>query len=342
MIWLPDNKRMLPETLEKLLTLVNAGAIVVGDAPQGLATLSGGKASQQRFDAAVKKLWGKGAKKIQTVGKGKVLSGMSIDEAVKALDIVPDVKGDALWLHRQTEGADWYYVCAPYGGGFQGEMSFNKTENVEIWDPVSGESSPAKVVGRETGRTSIKFDLARGGSCFVVFGKSVKSATAKETNLAESTTLSGTWTLGFPSGWGAPASIETNALKAWKDLDISPEGKAFSGTVTYSTTFDVANINSNARYSLDLGHVDMIATVTLNGKKLRTLWASPYCLDVTDALKAGSNILQIEVTGTWFNRLVYDAGQPEEQRKTWTINGPKKDAELRESGLLGPVVMTIL
>jgi hypothetical protein len=47
--------------------------------------------------------------------------------------------------------------------------------------------------------------------------------------------------------------------------------------------------------------------------------------------------VQIEVTGTWFNRLVYDAGQPEEQRKTWTIDGPKKDAALRESGLLGPV-----
>jgi hypothetical protein len=81
----------------------------------------------------------------------------------------------------------------------------------------------------------------------------------------------------------------------------------------------------------------MIAVVTLNGKKLRTLWTPPYRLDVTDALKSGENTLQIEVTSTWFNRLVYDASQPEEQRKTWTINGPSKDAALRDSGLLGPV-----
>jgi hypothetical protein len=81
----------------------------------------------------------------------------------------------------------------------------------------------------------------------------------------------------------------------------------------------------------------MIAAVTLNGKKLRALWTPPYRLDVTDALKSGENILQIEVTGTWFNRLVYDANQPEAERKTWTFNGPSKDAALRESGLLGPV-----
>jgi hypothetical protein len=86
----------------------------------------------------------------------------------------------------------------------------------------------------------------------------------------------------------------------------------------------------------------MIAVVTLNGKKLRTLWTPPYRLDVTDALKSGENTLQVEVTGTWFNRLVYDANQPEEQRKTWTFNGPKKDATLRDSGLLGPVTLSEL
>jgi hypothetical protein len=47
--------------------------------------------------------------------------------------------------------------------------------------------------------------------------------------------------------------------------------------------------------------------------------------------------LSIDVTSSWFNRLVYDAGLPETERKTWTIAGPDKDKELRESGLLGPV-----
>jgi hypothetical protein len=85
----------------------------------------------------------------------------------------------------------------------------------------------------------------------------------------------------------------------------------------------------------------MIAKVTLNGKFLGTLWCTPYSLDVTDAVIAGNNSLKIEVTGTWFNRLVYDAAQPEDKRKTWTISGPSKDAPLRNSGLLGPATILI-
>jgi hypothetical protein len=122
-------------------------------------------------------------------------------------------------------------------------------------------------------------------------------------------------------------------------MDMSPEAKAFSGTATYTATFDVGELKHGARFSLDLGRVEMIAIVSVNGKKLRTLWTSPYRLDVTEAVQQGRNTIAVEVTSTWFNRLVYDAGQPEEQRKTWTINGPKRDAELRESGLLGPVTL---
>jgi hypothetical protein len=338
-MWLPDNKRMRPETLEKLLALVGDGAVIVGNAPVSLATLSGGMEAQKRFDEAVKKLWGEG-EKIREVGKGKVLSGMSIDEAVKTLNLSPDVTGDdAMWLHRHTENADWYYVCAPVGRGFKGELSFNNTENVEIWDPVSGEIYPTEVVKRDAGRTSIRFDLEQAGSCFVVFGKSIKSATnqVKTGTPTKVKTLAGTWTLTFPSGWGTPISFETTELKAWKDFDISPEAKAFSGTVTYTTNFDIEKVTKDVIYSLDLGRVEMIAVVTLNGKKLRTLWTSPYCLDITDAIKSGSNDLQIEVTSTWFNRLVYDANQPEDQRKTWTINGPSKNEALKDNGLLGPV-----
>ena len=51
------------------------------------------------------------------------------------------------------------------------------------------------------------------------------------------------------------------------------------------------------------------------------------------------NILEIDITGTWFNRLVYDASQNVERRKTWVIHGPEADASLRPSGLMGPVTI---
>jgi hypothetical protein len=86
----------------------------------------------------------------------------------------------------------------------------------------------------------------------------------------------------------------------------------------------------------------MVAEVFVNGKKVRTLWAKPYKADVTEFVKDGGNELRVDVTSTFFNRLVYDAGQPVEQRKTWTIAGPKENQPLRPSGLLGPVrVLTV-
>ena len=342
-IWLPDNERMLPETLEKLLELVKQGATVVGNPPQQIATLIGSTGAQKRFDRAVNELWGNGREKIRIIGKGKVVAGLTIDEALHQLGIGPDMTGGALWLHRRVEGADWYFVAAPYGNEFKGDLSFPDYGIPEIWDPVTGDIEPVSTVKSGSGRITVNLDLPRSGSCFVVFRNMVSNHNQPVNALNHSETILpvGPWTLSFPSGWGAPPSITLNGLKAWKDLDMTPEGKAFSGSVLYTTTFDAGEATDNRQFILDLGKVEMIAAVSLNGKPVRTLWTPPYRADLTAAVKPGINQLMVEVTGTWFNRLVYDAGLPENQRKTWVINNPPKDADLRESGLLGPVKLTV-
>jgi hypothetical protein len=75
LLWLPDAPRMLPETLEKIYALVQEGATIVGSAPEGLATLSGGEAARNRFDQMVKNIWGDKRTGIRKVGKGSVISG---------------------------------------------------------------------------------------------------------------------------------------------------------------------------------------------------------------------------------------------------------------------------
>ena len=49
---------------------------------------------------------------------------------------------------------------------------------------------------------------------------------------------------------------------------------------------------------LDLGRVEVMAKVTLNGRAYDTLWMTPFTRDVTDALKPGKNTLAILVTST--------------------------------------------
>lgn len=344
-LWIPDAPRMLPQTLEKLYSLVSEGGIVIGNAPEGLATLTGGYESQQRFDRVVGQLWGgKPDNGFYRVGKGLVIAGLALEDALNRLDIKPDVKGEgALWLHRQIEGADWYFVCAPKGQGFKGRLNFRCAGIVECWDPVTGNITPLDSYWRDD-RTSVSLDLPQAGACFIVFRPIDKngiynSVDEKSVVRLQDIAFTTPWTLSFPAGWGAPDSITTDRLQAWKDLNITEEGKAFSGTVTYSTTFEMGVPLADTKYILDLGQVEMIAEVSLNGKKAGTLWAPPYQIELADFVQPGTNTLTIEVTNTWFNRLVYDAGLPEADRKTWTINGPSKDEALRESGLLGPVTL---
>jgi hypothetical protein len=345
-LWLPDNERMLPQTLEKLLALVREGAVIVGDAPRGMATLSGGDAAQQRFDRAVRGIWGDARNAgIRKLDRGAVISGTTLADALNLLKIAPDVAGgDALWVHRKAGGADWYFVCAPKGGDFRGTLDFRNSGNVELWDPVSG--TFARATSRSEGdRTSVALDLPQAGACFVVFRRDgTPDGTLPPAEAGDAppqpVPLASPWTLSFPAGWDAPASLRLKELKAWKDLDVSPAAKAFSGTATYTATFDAGKVKPGTRFLLDLGRVEMIAVVSLNGKPVRTLWTAPYRTDLTEAVRSGKNTLTVEVTGTWYNRLVYDAGLPEAERKTWTINGPAGDAALRESGLIGPVTLT--
>ena len=240
---------------------------------------------------------------------------------------------ELLWLHRETEGAHWFYIAAPTGKDFHGTVMLKAQGKAERWDAVTGRIEGLETL-QEGEYAAVKLDLERAGNCFVVFRPGSSRQPADKPVYTRSKELT-TWTLRFPEGWGAPEKpLTLKGLKAWKDLPLGEEGKAFSGTAVYETTFMLPRAGE---VELDLGRVDMIADVELNGQSAGVLWASPYKLTLQG--KPGKNTLKIAVTGTWFNRLAYDANLPEGERKTWTIAGPEPGSPLRESGLIGPVLL---
>jgi len=83
----------------------------------------------------------------------------------------------------------------------------------------------------------------------------------------------------------------------------------------------------------DLG----IARVRLNGKDLDVIWAKPFEVDVTNILQKGQNALEISVVNSWRNRLLGDEKLPAEKRLTKTNIQVKKEWQLLDAGLLGPV-----
>jgi hypothetical protein len=177
--------------------------------------------------------------------------------------------------------------------------------------------------------------------------------------------IPGPWTVKFPPNLGAPPQITLAELKSLHRHEQDGV-KYFSGTATYTTQFHVAadGTANGKRLFLDLGRVEVIADVIVNGKPCGNLWKFPYRAEITSAVKPGDNQLTIEVTNLWCNRLIGDEQQPPEyeyagptgairQIPDWYAQGkPKppgprvafatwkwfsKDDPLLESGLLGPV-----
>ena len=154
--------------------------------------------------------------------------------------------------------------------------------------------------------------------------------------------MTGPWEVSFAPGWGAPEKITFVQLTDWTKR---PEDsiKYFSGKANYRRTFDISESalrTPHPELILDLGEVNDIAVVRVNGRELGTLWLPPYQVDIASAVKPGANTIEVDIVNTWNNRLAGDAVLPAEQRHT-SITAPtvKKNSPLRPAGLIGPVTL---
>jgi hypothetical protein len=59
-----------------------------------------------------------------------------------------------------------------------------------------------------------------------------------------------------------------------------------------------------------------MAEVTLNGKRLGLVWLPPYRIEISRAVRAGTNQVEIRVANLWANRLNGDSVRPESGRLT--------------------------
>ncbi len=172
------------------------------------------------------------------------------------------------------------------------------------------------------------------------------------------------WSVRFEAHRGAPDSITLGALQSLSERTESGV-KYFSGTATYTCEFsiDAAAIEPSRAVVLDLGRVAVLAEVTVNGQPFGVLWRPPFAVDVSHALRAGLNRVEVAVTNTWANRLIGDEQLPDDDCEwngvvlkewpRWLRDGKprpskdritfttwkhyQRDSLLPDSGLLGPV-----
>jgi len=163
--------------------------------------------------------------------------------------------------------------------------------------------------------------------------------------------LSGPWEVCFDREWfysgdvgealgndSGPIEVGFDQLEDWSRR---PEAavKYYSGSAIYRKSFILKELkSSDSGIMLDLGNVEVIARVKLNGRDLGVLWTKPFRVDATDAVKAGENELEVDVANLWPNRLTGDTFLPREKRRTRTnMTKYTQSSELLPSGLLGPV-----
>jgi hypothetical protein len=204
------------------------------------------------------------------------------------------------------------------------------------------------LAAREAGRYEVQ--TARGGT-----------RTLEVARLPATAEINRPWQVHFAPAVGGPGEVRFARLEDWSQR-AEPGIKFYSGAAVYRTTFGAPRLAADTAWQLDLGRVEVMAEVTLNGRHLGILWKPPFQLDVTAALRPGENHLEVKVVNLWINRLIGDEHLPEdsERNPTGTLKvwpewvqqerpSPtgrtsftswrlwKKDEPLVPSGLLGPV-----
>ncbi|HEX7941594.1 MAG TPA: glycosyl hydrolase, partial [Gemmatimonadaceae bacterium] len=341
----------------KLRALVAAGAVVIAPPPRGSPSLSDGAAGDDSVRAIARAVWGSvdgNTVAEHAYGSGKVYWGKPVAEVLAAARVAPDLTlGDSAatfaWIHRQAGGVDIYFVANQGDRAQDVTASFRASgRQPELWDAATGETQPASYTSRD-GRTDVSLHLDPYGSTFVVFRRPTTVASREPelwsrvvlaTLAGPLTTAPGPWTVRFQANRGAPAEVQLDSLTSWtKSSDAGV--KYYSGTATYVKDFPVpaAAFQPDARIEIDLGAVHEIAEVSVNGTPVGgILWKPPYRADVTRALHAGSNRLEVRVTNLWPNRMIGDLQPGVTKTYTFTDFRPfTKDSPLLESGLLGPV-----
>ncbi|GAB3614962.1 glycosyl hydrolase family 2 protein [Humibacter ginsengisoli] len=227
---------------------------------------------------------------------------------------------DIGFVHRRVDDVDVYFVANTGVQGRRFSVSPRATGmRWQLWDPQTGlvtgegdgpvvplelapyEARVLVLTGTEAGSNSATGNASRAGA--VSRGEHPLGDEARP------------WTVTFPGEGASPVALPH---------DWSEERPYFAGTATYEHVFDATALWGDerpARVELDFGEaapvrtdeaaergmrgasframveppVREIAVVAVNGVECGTLYAPPYRLDVTGALRPGDNVLSVTV-----------------------------------------------
>ncbi len=245
---------------------------------------------------------------------------------------------------------------APGGGSFRGERSALETDRRAL-DAEAVARLMRSMPRAPFAEEMPPIELARAGGRIEALATqageyALKRADGRTAGLSVSAApaplaVAGPWEVSFPADSGVAGPLRLERLASWTE-HADPRVRYFSGVAEYRAALDLPadRLAGGRALWLDLGRVEVMAEVTLNGQDLGTLWKAPYRLDITRAAKPGINQIRLRVANVWHNRIVGELREPAAfaahgMFRPW-VSGPKgakADDPLFPSGLIGPVIL---
>jgi len=191
-----------------------------------------------------------------------------------------------------------------------------------IWNPETGEKLRYPV-GKSNNK--IQLELPRATSVIILFESGEKGRLFQSMVLKKpGKELSGPWQLQLNHINGEKQELELGELT---DLVKMKQTESFAGEVIYEKTL---NIKSDDFQYIDLGDVQGVSELAVNGKHLGVRWYGAHLYDISSVLKNGENKLTIKLTTIVGNYLKSLKDNP--VAMTWT-----RRQEYCPMGISGPV-----
>nr|KIS31351.1 hypothetical protein TQ38_17895 [Novosphingobium sp. P6W] len=174
------------------------------------------------------------------------------------------------------------------------------------WNAMDGTISPLGAKNDPLG-TRIDLRLAAGESALLLLDPATQARTVTPPVTVRQVSLpSSGWkfrAVGHSSRQYFSRDVAAVALGDWRSIDGL---SSFSGTGSYQRPIQIEAVwlTGQQRIVLDLGTVHDMATASINGKPLQPLITAPYRVDITDAVHAGMNELEVVVSNTPQNSMI--------------------------------------
>ena len=202
-------------------------------------------------------------------------------------------------------------------------------ENAEIRLSATGDHLRLRLHSDETVRLhtedgTVHISLQAGESAIFYFGAFDPAQFAAPTEAAEAQPLDLKWDIALRQ-----TGIEQEFAPYRRESGLfNITGKQglpdFSGEMRYTAKF---TLEQTGRYVLDLGKVGHTARLKVNGQDLGIRISEPYAWDISAAVQAGENTLEITAANTLVNRI----------HDRFSIY-----LQLLPSGVMGPVTLKSL